>query len=286
MTSHYFQEGSHTLVNESGYLTWINPQGNYHGNNTVDYELCAAISAMSVKLCSPLVKNTALVVPKNHTFTYPHLKSIWDHIIEWEFTRQNFWKDDLTIMSFSPFKYTMRLDSDVIVTSEWVNEIWHQIWHMGYAITHNIADLNGAVIQNPYRTFADSVWTTHQLPHAYIAVMGANLQHKKFQKLLRGWKWALHNAHQLRTHGHVPDSDELLSLSLMHSNAATCESPFFVHAKPLCLFGSPIWNPVSQLTCYDGVWRISNVPQHLPIHMAEKSLLTASLAQQLWRELQ
>jgi len=283
--SHYFQEGSHALAKESGYLIWINPNGNYHGKDAVDYELCAAISAMSVKLCSPLVKNTVIFVPKNYEFKHPHLKSVWTHIKEWEFNQENFWDHDLLIMNNSPFKYTMRLDSDVVITGAGVNETWHRIWQLGLAITCNIANINGDIIENPYRQQAGSAWITHALTNAYVAVMGANIKHKKFQRLQQGWHWALRNAHMVCGNDDVRDSDKLLGLSVMHSNLIMCQAPFFVHAKPRCVFQQPTWSSVSTLTFANGVWRLSNIAQQLPIHMAEKSLLTPKLAQQLWSSL-
>jgi hypothetical protein len=282
MIEHYFQQGSNTLIRESGYLSWIFPRE----DQSVDYELCAAISAMSVKLSSPLVKNTALVVPTGYEFKRPHLKPVWNHILEWNFDKQNFWKSDVMILKISPFKYTMRLDSDVIVTSSWIDEIWHQIWRLGYAVSKNIANLNSNICNNPYRSHVSSPWQRMNLPHAYVAVMGVNTQHRCFQTMLRSWEWACWQTQLLKTNGsqHV-DSDELLSLSFIYNNLVLHHCAFFVHAKPLCLFDSPVWPSTSNLVFANQTWRLSHIPQHLPIHMAEKSLLNEKLAQQIWSAL-
>ncbi len=283
---HYFQKGSHHLSEHSGYLSWIY----INDQTTVDYELCSAISAMSIKLCSPLVKNTAIVVPKNYHFKHQELKNVWNHIIEWDFNNVNnlnFWKDDLLILQHvSPFKYTIRLDSDVIITGSSINEVWHRVWRLGYAITESIADINGKTIANPYRSFSESPWMKLPIPNAYVAVMGVELENKKCQWLFRGWEWALRNFHVLTSNKkQTVDSDELLSLSIWHSNLVLQKAPFFVHAKPLCLFDSPQWPSSSVLNYSNNIWKLSHVPQHLPLHVAEKSMLNHSLAQQLWSQL-
>ena len=145
------------IEDETGYLIVAS------NNNTIDYIQCARVLAKSIKLNMPSAKVCLLTdnIIEDNIFDYvkkfPH-----GDISTSEWKLNNDWQ----IFEASPFRETIKLEADMIVTND-ISHWWTMLRHRDVVISTGCRDFKNNISENRYYR---KIFDLNNLPDVYNAI--------------------------------------------------------------------------------------------------------------------
>lgn len=156
-----------------------------HIQGAADYMLCATWLARSIRCHSPTVPIALLTdhaVDNTHEF---------DYVVPWPYaTVEDGWANDWQVFWASPFRETIKLEADMLLTSS-LDHWWSMLRHRDVVVSHGCHDWHGKVSHDRHYR---SVFDANHLPDVYNACTYWRLSQtaKNFFELVRdifqNWK--------------------------------------------------------------------------------------------------
>jgi len=162
------------IEDETGYLIVAS------NNNTIDYIQCARVLAKSIKLNMPSAKICLLTdsIIEDNTFDYIK-KFPYGDVSTSEWKLHNDWQ----IFEASPFRETIKLEADMIITAD-ISHWWTMLRHRDVVISTGCRDFKNNISHN---RFYRKIFDLNDLPDVYNAITYWRLSQKakKFFDLVK-----------------------------------------------------------------------------------------------------
>jgi hypothetical protein len=261
---------------QQGYLTIAS------NTSEVDYLRLAYLQALNIKNTQKLNsfavivdKETALLITEKH-------RLVFDYIIEVD-KKQNAFEIEPDVFWLSPFKETIKLESDLLFTGS-IDHWWNTFRLRDIVLSVGCKDYLGNISTNrKYRKLFDD----NLLPDVYNGLMyfrfsqtSANF-FKKAREIFSKWdmvKTSLVGCDEL------PTTDVVYAITAKLIGEELCTIPSadfinFVHMKP-AINGYPEdikFSDIFFTEFNNGMLRINNVNQYHPIHYHDKDFITEEM---------
>lgn len=267
---------------QQGFVTFA------QNTESVDYLQLAYAQAMNIK-CTQKINSYAVITdePTSKLITDEH-KAVFDHIIvlEEDYAKDSQWKlqNEHQIFILSPFKETIKLESDLLFTRN-IDHWWDTLRLKDVVLSTGCKNYKQELSQSrAYRQFFDE----NGLPDVYNGLMYfrfSRFAHDFFavaKKVFKNWQsisdLALKNCREK-----TPSTDVLYAITALLVGPENCTLPSvdffnFVHMKPrINGFEEKPWYQ-TVISERDGdMIRINNLNQYYPVHYYDKQYITGEI---------
>ena len=263
-----------------GYLIFVNE------NETVDYLKLAYLLALSIKLTQKEGYDRVALVTNNKE-NVNKLKSPWvfDEVIDFD-RQEEGWNPRSWMDKYSPFEYTVCLDSDMIFFRDYSHYIDPLIRsNLDMFLPSRAYTYRGEVIDNDYyrKTF-----TANALPNLYSFYTFFKTKSRTTKEFFNLGRWIIKNPNEFKSEflpGRIPKvvgTDEALSLSakILDIDSITVDSDLVkvVHLKPMIQNWpwptEEVFDHVGFYFDLDGQLKIGNYQQLNILHYYKKEIVT------------
>jgi hypothetical protein len=259
---------------ELGYLTFAIGES---------YLRHAYAQALSIK-CTQKNSNYAVVLDKKAAaLIEPKHEKVFDHIIPLNYEPIVDWdmKNECRALELSPFKETIKLDSDMLFTSS-IDHWWPILRNRDVVFTTQVHNFREEPITlRDHRSLFDS----NLLPNVYSAFFYfrySRLSVELFQAakaITSDWDWVA-QYHLINNRDDRIRTDEVFALAVQMVGEEQCTLPYavpsFVHMKNFLngLSANQNWHEQIYSTVHNSSVTIGNYKQRLPFHYHEKGWLS------------
>lgn len=276
-------------VEQQGFLTIA------QNTQDVDYLQLAYVQAMSVKLTMPGSKYAVLVDKATLTKVTDQHRRVFDYVIELpvDDAADQQWKlaNEWQACSLSPFKETIKLESDILFTRS-IDHWWTLFRLRNIVISLGCKDYQGRTgTSRRYRRVFDD----NDLPDVYTGLMYFRYSQEAYEffEIIRACyhHWDIVSAQLKNYRDTQPTTDLVFAVAAKHMGLETCTLPSvdwinFTHMKN-AINQWPETTPwpdmvVSELDL--PMIRINNVNQYHPFHYQNKDWVTAEVVERFERE--
>jgi hypothetical protein len=238
--------------------------------DTTDYVACARALARSLRWYMPNCK-ICLVTDASET------DPVFDIVRPLPFGDHKGWANDWQVFSATPFRETIKLEADMIVTND-ISHWWSWFEHRDVVISRGMRNyLNESSECRAYRRMFDD----NDLPDVYNAITYWRLSRTaaEFWQLVRTFfeQWATVRQ-TLKYCDNVPANTDMIyamAAKYMGTELVTLPSawPTITHMKPAVNYlktDARPWNDEFVWELVDGEFRINTVSQQDIVHYQEK----------------
>jgi hypothetical protein len=277
-------------LEQQGFLTIA------QNTENVDYLQLAYVQAMSVKLTMPGSKYAVLVDANTLSCVTDKHRRVFDYVIEMpvDDAKDLTWKlaNEWQICGLSPFKETIKLESDLIFTRS-IDHWWTLFRLRNVVISLGCKDYQGQTgTSRRYRRVFDD----NNLPDVYTGLMYFRYSQEAYEffEIIKACyrHWDIVSAQLKNYRDEQPTTDLVFAVAAKHMGLETCTLPSvdfinFAHMKNAinCWPESTPWPEmvVSELDL--PMIRINNVNQYHPFHYQDKNWVTAEVVERFEHEL-
>lgn len=276
-------------LEQQGFLTIA------QNNSTTDYLRMAYVQAMSVKLTMPGSKYAILLDEATHSQLQDKHRKIFDYIIilpvddavnqEWKLANE--WQ----VCSLSPFKETIKLESDIIFTRS-IDHWWTMFRLRDVVLSLGCKDFQGnSGTSRRYR----KVFDDNNLPDIYTGLMYFRYSQETyhfFEVVKACYRhWDIITSQLKNYKDEQPTTDLVFAIAANHLGIETCTLPScdwinFAHMKN-SINNWPESTPWPKLTITEldlPMVRVANRNQYSPFHYQDKDWLTDDIVARYERE--
>lgn len=263
-----------------GYLIFVNE------NDTVDYLKLAYLLALSIKLTQKEGYDRVALVTNNKE-NVTKLKSPWvfDEVIDFD-RQEEGWNPRSWMDKYSPFDYTVCLDSDMIFFRDYSHYIDPLIRsNLDMFLPSRAYTYRGEVIDNDYyrKTF-----TANALPNLYSFYTFFKTKSRTAKEFFNLGRWIIKNPNEFKSEflankmPKIVGTDESLSLAakILDIDSITVDSDLVkvVHLKPMIQNWpwptEEVFDHVGFYFDLDGQLKIGNYQQLNILHYYKKEIVT------------
>jgi hypothetical protein len=252
-------------------------------NTDVDYLKLAYVQAMSIKKLMPgslyavaVDQHTLSLVTEQHRTVFDYVITIQDdqaHNESWKLSNE--WQ----VFNLSPFKETIKLESDVIFTRS-IAHWWHAFRLRNIVLSQECRDYQQEIsTARQYRKMFD----VNELPDVYNGLMyfrysqEAATFFKLAEQIFKNWDTVKNTL--IKCYDDYPTTDVVYAVTAKILGIENCTLPIdwinFVHMKPaINQWPETPWTELVVTELDLPMIRINNVNQYHPLHYHEKSWVT------------
>lgn len=256
--------------------------------NQTNYLDLAYLQAMSIKLVMPeysyaviVDKFTANLIENKHLNYFNHVIELEKDCSE---SDSNKFENEWQIFNLSPFKETIKLESDILITrsiAHWINTFRLRDIVLSLGCKNYMGDKASS---RQYRKFFDD----NLLPDIYNGLMYFRYSKTAFdffqlaEKIFSNWKYIYANVLKNCRQQYV-STDVVYALAAQILGIEQCTIPSadfinFVHMKPaINEWPNQPWHEIVSVELDLPMIRIANVNQYYPLHYHEKSFINDSI---------
>ena len=262
-------------------------------NTDVDYLKLAYVQAMSIKKLMPgslyavaVDQHTLSLVTEQHRTVFDYVITIQDdqaHNESWKLSNE--WQ----VFNLSPFKETIKLESDVIFTRS-IAHWWHAFRLRNIVLSQGCRDYQQEIsTARQYRKMFD----VNELPDVYNGLMyfrysqEAATFFKLAEQIFKNWDTVKNTL--IKCYDDYPTTDVVYAVTAKILGIENCTLPIdwinFVHMKPaINRWPETPWTDLVVTELDLPMIRINNVNQYHPLHYHEKSWVTDAVVKEyeLW----
>jgi hypothetical protein len=250
-------------------------------NTDVDYLQLAYLQAMSIKLTMPGSKYAVIVDEATLAKVTDRHRTVFDHVITLpqDYAKDEQWKlsNEWQVFALSPFKETIKLESDIVFTRS-IDNWWTVFRLKNIVLGLGCKDFQGRpAISRRYR----QVFDDNELPDVYTGLMYFRYSQEAYtffeavKAIYRNWEVV--SAQLKNCRDDKPTTDLVYAIAAKMIGVETCTLPScdfinFTHMKN-SINNWPESTPWPELVISEidaPMVRINNINQYHPLHYQDK----------------
>jgi len=243
---------------EQGYLILAS------NTEDTDYVQCARVLAKSIKVFHPDA-NVAILTNDEVN------DEIFDYVVRFPYDTKGGWLDDWQVFAASPFRETIKLEADMIITTP-IDHWWTMFRHRDVVLSTGAMDFYSTASPDRYYR---KIFDLNHLPDVYNAITYWRVSHQAqdffnlVQNIFNNWEVFKTTLNGGAKEEASTDVVYAMAASLMGVENVTLPSsyPKIVHMKPKILgTTAEDWRKELVWELSDKDFRINTVTQIYPVH--------------------